>query len=85
MVWTGWRSFWYNTTVGSLVLTSKDVAAEVDRLAAESGFGYVHVVVAGGRIERIDRCVQMKAARPTTLRPSSRVLEGAAERVSAQT
>jgi len=66
--------------VSSLVLTSKDVAAEVDRLAADAGFGYVHVVVADGRIERIDRCVQMKAARRGSERPHSPMLQTGAER-----
>ena len=42
-------------------MTSQDVAREVERLAAEAGFGYVHVIVADGRIQRIDRCVQIKA------------------------
>jgi len=46
--------------MGSMTLTPRDVAQEVERLAADSGFGYVHVVVAGGRIARIDRCVQIK-------------------------
>jgi ABC-type molybdate transport system substrate-binding protein len=49
------------------VLTARDVAQEVERLAADAGFGYVHVVVSGGRIERIDRCVQIKADRPETV------------------
>ena len=56
--------FWYNAHVSSAVLTAQDVAEEVERLATESAFGYVHVIVADGRIERIDRCVQTKAARP---------------------
>lgn len=43
------------------MLTTRHVVAEVERLAAESGFGYVQVIVAGGRIVRIDRCVQIKA------------------------
>jgi hypothetical protein len=47
--------------MSSAVLTSQDVAREVERLATEPGFGYVHVVVADGRIQRIDRCVQIKA------------------------
>jgi len=47
--------------MGSAALTSQDVAREVERLAAEAGFGYVHVIVADGRIQRIDRCVQIKA------------------------
>ncbi len=60
--------------------SSQDVAQEVERLAADSGFGYVHVVVAGGRIERIDRCVQMKAARPRPERLRHPVLRSGAER-----
>ena len=54
------------------MLTARDVAQEVERLAADAGFGYVHMVVSGGRIERIDRCVQIKAERAET------VLRGAA-------
>ena len=50
--------------MGSAVLTAQDVAEEVERLAAESGYGYVQVIMTGGRIERIDRCVQTKAPRP---------------------
>ena len=71
------RFFCYNANVSSAVLTAKDVAQEVERLAAESGFGHVQVVVANGRIERIDRCVQIKAA-AKAVRP--RALEGSAER-----
>ena len=56
------RRVWYNANVSSVALTPKDVAQEVERLAAESEYGYVHVVVARGRIERIDRCVQIKGA-----------------------
>jgi hypothetical protein len=48
--------------MGSAFLTTQDVVREIERLAAESGFGYVHVIVSEGRIQRIDRCVQMKAA-----------------------
>jgi len=51
--------------MGSAVLTAQDVAEEVERLAAESGYGYVQVIMTGGRIERIDRCVQTKAPRLT--------------------
>jgi hypothetical protein len=47
--------------MSSVVLTSQDVAREVERLESESGFGWVQVIVADGRIQRIDRCVQVKA------------------------
>jgi hypothetical protein len=63
--------------MGSAVLTAKDVAEEVERLVAASRFGYVHVIVADGRIERIDCCRQIKAA-AKPLRPV--VLESTAER-----
>ena len=65
--------------MGSVVLTAQDVAEEVERVTAESGFGYVHVIVAAGRIERIDRCVQIKTARAGAGRPRCLALQGAAE------
>ena len=49
---------------------------EIRHLVAESRFGYVQVIVADGRIERIDCCRQIKAA--ATPRPA--VLQGAVER-----
>jgi len=63
--------------MGSAVLTSQDVADEIERLAAESGYGYVQVIVAGGRIERIDRCVQVKAPRPVAYRRRFLTRQGA--------
>jgi len=60
-----------------VALTPSDVAREVERLAAESAFGYVHVIVAEGRIERIDRCVQTKAPPPTTDRRRFLARQGA--------
>ena len=65
--------------MSSAVLTAQDVAEEVERLAAESGYGYVHVIMADRRIERIDRCVQTKAARPGRRRSVPIALQGAAE------
>lgn len=57
--------FWYNANVSS-ALTTVDVDREIERLLADTGFGYIHVIVADGRIERIDRCVQTKApAKPS--------------------
>jgi hypothetical protein len=66
--------------MSSMALTAKDVAAAVERVAADTGFGYVHVIVAGGRIERIDRCVQIKAARADAEPSRQLALQGARER-----
>jgi len=61
------------------MLTANDVAQEVERVATDSGFGYVHVIVAAGRIERIDRCVQIKPIRRGVAPRRSLVLQGTAE------
>jgi hypothetical protein len=65
--------------MGSAVLTSQDVAREVERLATESAFGYVHVIVAGGRIERIDSCRQIKATGIAAKAPRTVTAQVAAE------
>jgi hypothetical protein len=75
----GKRFFWYNANMSSGFLTSQDVAREVERLAAEHGHGYVHVIVSDGRVQRIDRCVQIKA---TGIAPTKS--RGLTPRVSAE-
>jgi len=81
VAWLAAKRFpWYNLNVSFEILTPSDVAQEVERLTADSGFGYVHVIVADGRIDRIDRCVQIKAARPSKRRSRLADLHLAAER-----
>jgi hypothetical protein len=48
--------------MSSAAFAAQDVVLEIERVRAESGYGHVRVIIADGRIERIDRCVQIKPA-----------------------